>query len=201
MTKAVRAMLDFIYKAQFPMHSDGSLKSMEDDLAVFWANVDGFHDNNARDIDHFNISKLYALHHYVHNIHNLGTADNYSTEIGESLHIPMCKVAYRATNRKSYSEQIIRYLVRQESLHLYSRYLGWRNNLDDYDDDDGDEDDDVDDNGGDDDNGDDDSKNGDDDNDKNDGGDDRGGDRSGDRGGDCRGSRGRIHGGSSDKLP
>jgi len=124
--KAVRALLDFMYKAQFPMHSDKTLESMRADLQVFWDNVDAFRDNGARAMEHFNIPKLHALHHYVKNIQNLGTADNYSTEIGETLHIPMCKAAYRATNHKSYSQQIIRYLTRQESLHLYGAYLSWR---------------------------------------------------------------------------
>lgn len=125
--KAVRALLDFIFKAQFPMHSDATLESMKEDLRIFWANVGAFHDNGARIIEHFNIPKLHALHHYLENIQNLGTADNYSTEIGETLHISMCKLAYQATNKKNYSEQIIRYLVRMEAVHLYKGYLAWRN--------------------------------------------------------------------------
>ena len=125
--KALRAMLDFIFKAQFPMHSDTTLESMKVNLQAFWDNVDAFHNNGARIIEHFNIPKFHILHHYIQNIRNLGTADNYSTEIGETLHISMCKLAYRSTNRKNYSQQIIRYLVRMEAVHLYKAYLCWRN--------------------------------------------------------------------------
>ena len=39
----------------------------------------------------------------------------------------MCKLAYHSTNKKNYSQQIIRYLIRTEAVHLYKVYLCWRN--------------------------------------------------------------------------
>lgn len=143
MMRAIRALLDFIYKAQFPVHNDKSLNSMQSDLKVFWDNANAFLDNGARLQQHFNIPKLHNLHHYLKNIQHLGSADNYSTEIGETLHMSMCKAAYRSTNRKSYSEQIIRYLRRQESIHIYKAYLAWRTNTYPNNDDDEDEEDDT----------------------------------------------------------
>jgi len=64
------------------MHSDRTLQSIQADLQVFWDSIDAFIDNGARALEHFNIPKLHALHHYTQNIRNLGTAVNYSTEIG-----------------------------------------------------------------------------------------------------------------------
>ena len=130
--KCVRALLDFIFKALFPLQSEKTLNLMKSDLNSFWASVHVFIDIGARVgesgdiIDHFRIPKLHALLHYVENIRDLGTADNYSTEICESLHIPYCKKAYKATNRKEYDEQIIQYLVRMEALRSYTGYLAWR---------------------------------------------------------------------------
>lgn len=146
--RCVRALLDFIFKAGFPLHSEDSLEFMHGDLALFWKSVwifvsigarVGEHDNI---IEHFRIPKLHMLSHYVENIRDLGTADNFSTEICEALHIPYCKKAYKATNRKEYDEQIIKFLRRKESLQTYAAYLAWRNNTypefenDDYDRDD-----------------------------------------------------------------
>ena len=66
--KAVHSLLDFIYKAQFPMHSNQSLQSMQADLQVFWDNVDAFRANGTCALEHFNIPKLHALYHYTQNI-------------------------------------------------------------------------------------------------------------------------------------
>lgn len=131
--RCVRALLDFIFKAGFPLHSDDSIEQMRNDVDVFWANIWIFISLGARVgdsgdiIEHFRIPKLHMLLHYFENIEDLGTVDNYSTEICEALHIPYCKKAYKATNRKEYDEQIIRYLVRLESLQSYTAYLAWRN--------------------------------------------------------------------------
>ncbi|KAF8279130.1 hypothetical protein DL93DRAFT_2092352 [Clavulina sp. PMI_390] len=152
--KCVRALLDFIFKAMLPLHTEATLRAMEGDLAAFFANLQVFIDIGARlnkrgeIIDHFCIPKLHLLLHYTSNIRDLGTTDNYSTEICETLHIPYCKEAYRHTNRKDYDSQIIKYLKRTEALQEYVAYLGWRrqqypaheNSPDDYDPIDGEED-------------------------------------------------------------
>lgn len=133
--KCVRSLLDFIYRAGFPLHSDDSLKLMQAELDVFWENIWIFVHLEARTgdsgnvINNFEIPKLHVLHDYCRNIMDLGTPDNYSTEIGEALHIPYCKQAYKATNRKEYDQQIISYLTRQEALQKYVAYLGWRNQV------------------------------------------------------------------------
>lgn len=130
--KCVRALLDFIFKALLPLQSEETLECAQRDLKAFWATIHVFISIGARVgesgdvINHFRIPKLHALWHYLENIRDLGTPDNYSTEICESLHIPFCKKAYKATNRKEYDEQIITYLIRMEALQTYTAYLSWR---------------------------------------------------------------------------
>ena len=125
-------LLDFIYIAQFPMQSDSTLLALEAALSTFHGNKHSFIQNGSQTgasgpLDHLNIPKLHALHHWLSNILDLGSTDNYCTEMGVTLHILMCKLAYQATNRKDYDEQIIWYLIHQESLLLFRDYLCWQN--------------------------------------------------------------------------
>ncbi|KAF9502754.1 hypothetical protein BS47DRAFT_1462307 [Hydnum rufescens UP504] len=130
--RSARLLLDFIYIAQFPMQSDSTLQALKAVLSTFHDNKESFIQNGSQTgassiINHLNIPKLHALHCWLSNIPNLGSTDNYCTEMGETLHILMCKLAYQAMNRKDYEEQIIRYLIHQESLLLFRNYLCWRN--------------------------------------------------------------------------
>lgn len=115
-----------------PIHTDTTLRSMDAELQVFWSNVRIFIENGSRVgdkgniIPHFKILKPHITRHYFTNIEDNGTADNYSTEICESLHKPMAKEAYAATNHKDYEAQMISYLERMEALQLYCAYLAWR---------------------------------------------------------------------------
>ncbi|KAF9509825.1 hypothetical protein BS47DRAFT_1365013 [Hydnum rufescens UP504] len=98
--KAIQVVLDFIYITQFPLHSDSSLQELQVALSVFHDNKCIFIVNGACHQDHMNIQKVHALHHWASNIVDLGTTDNYCTETGKTLHILMCKAAYKATNHK-----------------------------------------------------------------------------------------------------
>lgn len=152
--KCVRALLDFIFMAGFPVHTERTLAEMQRHLDIFWKNIRVFVELSARVgksgnlIEEFAIPKLHLLFHYLMNIRDLGTVDNYSTEICEALHIPFCKNAYKATNRKDYDQQIINYLTRLAALTEYTAYLAWRSKswdddetVDGYNDDDDDDDD------------------------------------------------------------
>ena len=65
------------------------------------------------------------MSHYAHSIRRMGTADGYSTEGPERLHIDFAKVGYRASNCKQYTAQMALWLNRQESVHCYDTYLRW----------------------------------------------------------------------------
>ena len=121
---AVRALLDFIYLAQYPVHTDKTLALLEDALNHFHDNKDIFVDLGIRDA--FNIPKLHFARHYVDNIKLYGTLDNYNTEYTERLHIDLAKDAYAATNHKDEFTQMAIWLERKEKILRHRQYIDWR---------------------------------------------------------------------------
>ncbi|GBE86978.1 hypothetical protein SCP_1002230 [Sparassis crispa] len=107
-TCAVRSVLDFIYYAHFEMHSEDSLAKLE----AAWRN--------------FHWYKFHSAEHYPLSIRSLGTADGYSMEGPECLHIDFAKVAYGASNHKAnYLTQMTVWLEHQEAIHRFDSYLSW----------------------------------------------------------------------------
>jgi hypothetical protein len=120
----VRALLDFLYLAQFSSHTNETIRRLQDSLAAF-------HDNKAIFIDlgvreHLNIPKLHSLSHYESSIRQFGTTDNYNTEQSERLHIDMAKDAYRATNHKDEYSQMTIWLERREKIERHREFVNWR---------------------------------------------------------------------------
>ncbi|KAI0074716.1 hypothetical protein K474DRAFT_1601024, partial [Panus rudis PR-1116 ss-1] len=122
-TRAVRAVVDFIYYAHFETHTSESLSRLEAAYDEFHCRKQVFVTLGVR--KHFNIPKIHSLQHYVRSIRLLGTADGYSTETSERLHIDFAKLGYRASNRKEYIRQMARWLERQEVLQRFQVYLDW----------------------------------------------------------------------------
>ncbi|PCH44893.1 hypothetical protein WOLCODRAFT_91051 [Wolfiporia cocos MD-104 SS10] len=118
-----RTLLDFIYYAQFRQHTSASLQCLENCLATFHRHKDIFLDLEVR--SDFNIPKLHSLLHYVDAIRLFGTADGFNTELPEHLHIDYAKEAYRASNKRDYTEQMTIWLRRQEATYLRSSYITW----------------------------------------------------------------------------
>lgn len=123
-----RALLDFIYLAQYPTHDTDSLEWME-------ASLDLFHQN--KDIllapptglgirEHLNIPKLHSMVHYVEAICNFRTTDNYNTEAFERFHIDMAKEGWRASNFRNEVPQMTQWLERQEKIALFQSYVNSR---------------------------------------------------------------------------
>jgi hypothetical protein len=123
---SVRALLDFLYIAQFPSQTDETLQLLQSSLDRFHKNKDIFIDLGIR--TNFNIPKLHSLQHYVQNIKFFGTTDNYNTETSERLHIDLAKEAYRATNHKDEYPQMTLWLERKEKILLHNAYINWRLN-------------------------------------------------------------------------
>jgi len=114
----VCATLDFIYYAHFKSHSTDSLRKLEEAWVTFHQNLDYFVEKDiCKSRDHFNIPKLHSMQHYVAAIISRGSADGYSTESPERLHIDFAKNAYQATNKKHYIKQMTKWLTRQEACH------------------------------------------------------------------------------------
>ncbi|KZT18176.1 hypothetical protein NEOLEDRAFT_1103767 [Neolentinus lepideus HHB14362 ss-1] len=124
LVRAVRAILDFCYFAQYPVHTDDTLGQLEDALRRFHANKSIFVDLGIQ--SDFNIPKLHALLHYLISIKYFGTTDNYNTEYTERLHIDFTKDAYRATNHKDEYPQMTKWLARREKVLRHEKYVNWR---------------------------------------------------------------------------
>lgn len=124
--RVVRATLDFIYYAHFESHTMDSLQKLEAAWVDFHQNLIYFVEKGARhDRDDFNIPKLHSMQHYTSSIISRGSADGYSTESPERLHIDFAKSAYRATNKKQFIKQMTKWLTRQEACHRFANYLRW----------------------------------------------------------------------------
>ncbi|KAG0695674.1 Zn-finger domain-containing protein [Suillus ampliporus] len=121
---AARAVIDFIYYAQFHAHTSQSLDALESALREFHDHKHIFVDLGVR--NDFNIPKLHAMAHYVASIQSRGSADGFNTEFPERLHIDFAKNAYRATNKKDYVAQMTKWLARQEAVDQFVAYLDWR---------------------------------------------------------------------------
>ncbi|KAF7795494.1 hypothetical protein EIP86_006656 [Pleurotus ostreatoroseus] len=125
--RATRALLDFLYLAQYQSHSTETLEYMEDALDEFHKYNKIFLTLGARSGGHFNLPKLHALQHYIDCIRLFGTTNNYDTALSERLHIDFVKEAYRNSNKKDATEQMCRWLRRRETLNRFATLVEWRN--------------------------------------------------------------------------
>ena len=124
LVRAVRAILDFLYIAQYPAHTSETLVQLRTALERFHANKAIFVDLDIR--RHFHFPKLHSLDHYLNSIKLFGTTDNYDTQHTERLHIDFAKEAYRATNRKDEYPQMTLWLERREKILRHEAYVAWR---------------------------------------------------------------------------
>ncbi|RPD62619.1 hypothetical protein L226DRAFT_458001 [Lentinus tigrinus ALCF2SS1-7] len=122
--RATRAILDFLYLAQYPTHTTQTLCLLDDALTAFHANKDVFVDLGIR--AHWQLPKLHSLDHYRRSIEHFGTTDNYDTQYSERLHIDMTKDAFRATNKKDELVQMTKWLERKEKILRHEKYVNWR---------------------------------------------------------------------------
>ncbi|KAJ7881533.1 hypothetical protein B0H14DRAFT_3082561 [Mycena olivaceomarginata] len=121
---AVRALLDFVYLAQYPMHTSETLAHLDNALQRFHDTKSIFVDLGVR--DEFNLPKLHSCRHYTPYIKSFGTTDNYNTEYTERLHIDLAKEAYRSTNFKDEFPQMTLWLERKEKIYRHENYIQWR---------------------------------------------------------------------------
>ena len=124
LVRVVRALLDFLYLAQYPIHTDETLDLLDDALEHFHDNKTIFIDLGIR--DSFNIPKLHFAWHYMLLIRLYGTLDNCNTEYTERLHIDLVKDAYKSTNHKDEFSQMTVWLERKEKIFRHQQYILWR---------------------------------------------------------------------------
>jgi hypothetical protein len=119
--RAVRAILDFLFLARYPVHTNETLDNLGAALKRFHDNKDVFIDLGVR--TNFNFPKVHFTGHYQQFIELFGTTDNYTTEYTERLHIDLAKDAYRATNMKDEYPQMTAWLERREKVLRHDKYL------------------------------------------------------------------------------
>ena len=122
--KCIRSLLDFLYLAQYPIHTTETLHLLQESLKQFHEHKQIFIDLGIR--ENFNLPKLHSLAHYAQSIQLFGTTDNYNTEYTERLHIDLAKDAYRATNHRDEYSQMTIWLQRKEKVLHHQSYLEWR---------------------------------------------------------------------------
>lgn len=119
--KAIKALLDFIYIAQYKTHNGTTLQYLQDALDAFHAHKDFFIETTLR--PHLNIPKFHSLLHYIESIKFFGTTDNYNTEAFERFHIDFAKEGWRASNHRDEFPQMINWLSRQEKISMFESYM------------------------------------------------------------------------------
>ncbi|KAJ4473000.1 hypothetical protein J3R30DRAFT_3782605 [Lentinula aciculospora] len=114
LVRCLRGLLDFLFLAQYPIHSTTSLTSLSDALERFHTDKKIFIDLGIR--SDFQIPKIHFMNHYIPGIKCMGTLDNFNTEYTEHLHIDLAKDAYQATNKKDELSQMAQWLKRKEKV-------------------------------------------------------------------------------------
>ncbi|KAF7968708.1 hypothetical protein HWV62_29670 [Athelia sp. TMB] len=120
---AARAVLDFIYYAQYHSHTDTTLTQMQLALDTFHANKHVFVELGIR--EDFNIPKIHSMLHYIQSIRLLGSADGYNSESPERLHIDYAKDAYDASSKVDYISQMTKWLSIQEAVYRHTVFVDW----------------------------------------------------------------------------
>lgn len=133
-TKAVRALIDFIYLAQYDSHSTVTLQYLQDSLDGFHKHKKHIAESGVRDgprrKGEFHIPKLELMQHYKRQIELNGSAPQFSSDQPEKLHNVYVTTYYRATNHKNYAEQMCLGLYRAETIYFASDAFEWASGLD-----------------------------------------------------------------------
>lgn len=133
--KATRALMDYIYLAQYPSHDDTSLKALRSAIKLFheskqiWVSKNARRSKEGNIITHMDIPKAHTPHHLPECIELKGSADGYTAETPEHLHIEDLKSAYPFTNHREYQTQMIRWLVRRDSVYNFDAFQSYLNEL------------------------------------------------------------------------
>ncbi|KAG0702298.1 hypothetical protein DFH29DRAFT_999403 [Suillus ampliporus] len=127
--RTIRALVDFIYLAQNPVHSPESLRSMVQALSDFHTFKNAIIEAEARRgkkgvKEDFFIPKLELLQSFKGMIERLGTLMQFSADVTERLLITHCKDFFPQTAQqsKNFTEQCVRILNRQESMEIFDLY-------------------------------------------------------------------------------
>ncbi|KAG2347324.1 hypothetical protein BDR05DRAFT_1040781 [Suillus weaverae] len=125
---AVRAMIDFIYLAQNPLHTESSIASMNQALKDFHDNKQAILDAEARQgkgsaKDDFFIPKLELMQSFARAISHVGSLMQWTADVSEHLLITHCKHPFECMSRqRDFVLQITRILDREETIRQFDLY-------------------------------------------------------------------------------
>ena len=121
--RAIRAIVDFLYRAQAATFTPSSIRAMEESLQEFHSFKGailraGARRGKSKEIFHFEILKLELLQSFGRSIHNSGSLIPYTADVSERLLITHCKDLFTRTNRQrsGFTRQIVLLLDREESI-------------------------------------------------------------------------------------
>ncbi|KAG1777165.1 hypothetical protein EV702DRAFT_1226073 [Suillus placidus] len=127
--RAVRALIDFIYKAQAPTFTDSSINSMSDSLSEFHAHKHFITEAQARTgtsgpIAHFRILKLELFNSFACSIRKSGAIIQYSADVSERLLITHCKTPFQQTShqRDTFTQQVVNIIHCQDTMRQFDFY-------------------------------------------------------------------------------
>ncbi|KAI6154263.1 hypothetical protein BKA82DRAFT_4327700 [Pisolithus tinctorius] len=119
---AVHSMVEFIYRAQQPIHTDSSIASMTAALQAFHATKHAILDGS---MDNFNIPKLELMHTFACHIKENGALIQYTADVTEWLLITHCKTPFEQTNQWSntFIDQVVELLNHEETIQSFDLYI------------------------------------------------------------------------------
>ncbi|KAG1862924.1 hypothetical protein C8R48DRAFT_603235 [Suillus tomentosus] len=128
-TRAVCALIYFIYKAQAPTFTDSSINSMSDSLSEFHTYKHFILEAQARTgtsgpIAHFRIPKLELFNSFARSICKSGAIIQYSADVSERLLITHCKTPFQRTShqRATFTQQVVNIIHRQDVMRQFDFY-------------------------------------------------------------------------------
>lgn len=128
-TRAIRALIDFIYKSQAPTFTSSSLDSMVSSLNEFHAYKHFILEAEARTgtsgpISHFQIPKLESFNSFARSIRQSGAIIQFSADVSERLLITHCKTPFQRTShqRGTFTQQIVNIINHEKVMKQFDLY-------------------------------------------------------------------------------
>ncbi|KAG8686845.1 hypothetical protein FRC11_008251 [Ceratobasidium sp. 423] len=115
LTLATHVLLNMIYWAQLQLHTTATLEAFKASYAELhkytgiWIKNRSQKGEKGNVIPHFNIPKFHMIQHLLKQILAKGTANNFSMETIEHMHMDTLKEAFLAMNKKDWEKQTIRW--------------------------------------------------------------------------------------------
>jgi len=126
--RAIRTLIEFIYLAQNPVHTESSIRNMVNALQSFHTLKHFITEAEAQRTKtgvrtDFNIPKLELFQSFAKVIETVGTLPQFTADVCKRLLVTHCKQTFERTSRnRDFTEQVVRILDREERMRLFNLY-------------------------------------------------------------------------------